>query len=66
MHQLLVSSFVVANLDCTSRHHLLPQMILVFSNAAIPSTDCLVLAHQNILGNLVEQSGDALALFGIG
>jgi hypothetical protein len=42
------------SLDGTSRNHLLAEIVLVFANAAIPLLNRLVLAHQNLLGNLVE------------
>lgn len=46
----------VANLDGTSCHHLLPQMIFVLSNGTWPFSDGLILAHHDVLSNLVEQS----------
>ena len=36
--------------------HLLPQVVLVLGNAAVPPGDGLVLAHHDVLGDLVEQS----------
>jgi len=35
----LFSCSLLDILDCTSRHHLLPEMILVLSNRSIPSMD---------------------------
>ena len=43
--------------DGTCRDHLLPQVVLVLSYRAIPGSDSLVLAHQDLLSNLVQQSG---------
>lgn len=45
-----------ARLDCTGRGHLVPELLLVFSDGAVPPGDRLVLAHHDVLGNLVEQS----------
>lgn len=38
------------------RNHLLPQVVLVIRNAAIPRFDGLVLTDQDLLRNLVKQS----------
>ena len=43
-------------LDSTGANHLLPQVVLVLTNGAIPPSHSLVLAHHDVLGNLVEQS----------
>lgn len=43
-------------LHLAHRHHLLPEVVLVLANGAVPSSDSLVLTHHDILGNLVEQS----------
>ncbi len=43
-------------LDLTHRYHLLSQVVLVFSNAAIPSSNRLVLANHDVLGDFVKQS----------
>jgi hypothetical protein len=58
MHQLLSSQFQPhsVNLDSTGRLHLLPQVVLVFSDRAVPSTDRLVLTYHDVLGDLIEQS----------
>jgi hypothetical protein len=48
--------FKPPNLDCTHGHHLLPQVVLVLSNRAIPFTDRLVLAHHDIFCDFVKQS----------
>ena len=42
--------------NCSRGLHLLSQVVLVLPNAAIPPSHCLVLAHHDILCNLVEQS----------
>jgi hypothetical protein len=47
----------IANLHSTAGHHLLPQVILVLANGALPPCDGLVLANQNLFGDLVKQSG---------
>lgn len=44
------------NLQNLVPNHLLSQMVLVFGDTAVPSGNGLVLAHHDILGNLVEQS----------
>ena len=38
------------------RNHLLPQMILVAPDRAIPSSDRLVFTHHDVLRDLIEQS----------
>ena len=43
------------SLDSASRKHLLPQVVLVLAYRAVPRLDGLVLAHQNLLRNLVEE-----------
>ena len=64
MHQILSSQSQpnLVNLDGSGRHHLLPQVVLVLSDRAIPSADCLVLAYHDVLCDLVEQSGIMLVL----
>lgn len=47
---------LVPPLDGTSGKHLLAQVVLVLANRAVPRLDRLVLAHQNLLCNLVQQS----------
>jgi len=37
-------------------HHLLPQVILVVSDRSAPSANGFVLAHQNVLGDFIEQT----------
>jgi hypothetical protein len=44
-------------LDSAGSDHLLPQVVLVLGNGSIPSADGLVLAHHDVLGDLVKQSG---------
>ena len=46
-----------AKLDSPGRHHLLSQVVLVFSDRAIPSADRLVLTYHDVFCDLVEQSG---------
>ena len=46
---------VSPKLNCTSRNHLLAQVVLVLADRAIPLLDGLVLAHENLFRNLVEQ-----------
>jgi hypothetical protein len=45
------------SLDGTGSNHLLLQVLLVLADAAIPAGDGLVLAHHDVLGDLVEESG---------
>jgi hypothetical protein len=45
-----------ATLHLAHGNHLLPEIVLVVANGAVPSSDSLVLTHHDILGNLVEQS----------
>lgn len=40
--------------NLTHRNHLLPQIVLILSNRAIPSPNRLILAHHDILGNLIK------------
>lgn len=53
---VLSMSSAYTALDGTGRNHLLAEMVLVLADAAIPGLDGLVFAHENLLGNLVEQS----------
>jgi hypothetical protein len=41
----------------TGRKHLLAEVVLVFANGAVPLGNRLVLAHENLLRNLVKQPG---------
>lgn len=43
-------------LESTSRRHLLAEMVLVLANGSVPPADGLVLAHHNVLRDLVKQS----------
>lgn len=43
-------------LDSVVLEHLLAEVVLVLADAAVPSSDGLVLADHNILGDLVEKS----------
>ena len=45
-------------LDGAGSNHLLLQVLLVRADAAVPAGDGLVLAHHDVLGNLVEESGN--------
>ena len=45
------------SLDGTGSNHPLLQVLLVLADAAVPAGDGLVLAHHDVLGNLVEESG---------
>jgi hypothetical protein len=47
-----------SSLDGTGSNHLLLQVLLVLADAAVPAGDGLVLAHHDVLGDLVEKSGD--------
>jgi len=51
---LLEEPKLVFLLHGTPVNHLLPQVLLVFTNITLPSPNRLVLAHQNLLGNLIE------------
>jgi hypothetical protein len=42
-------------LDLAFSKHLLPQVVLIFSNSTIPPSDGLVLTHHNIFGNLIKK-----------
>jgi len=44
------------SLDRVAGEHLLAKVVLVLANRAVPSPGSLVLAHHNVLGNLVEKS----------
>lgn len=46
----------LTTLNSTGSQHFLPQVVLVVTNRTIPLGDSLVLTHQNLLGNLVEQT----------
>lgn len=48
--------------DSTRRNHLLPQVVLVLGDGAIPLPDRPVLADENLLGDLVEQSGRRVSI----
>ena len=43
-------------LDGARSNHLLLQVLLVRADAAVPAGDGLVLAHHDVLGDLVEES----------
>jgi hypothetical protein len=53
---LLAKTLIQRHLEGTKRRHLLSEMVLVLADAAVPSSDCLVFTHHDVLGNLVEQS----------
>jgi len=59
-HQVCINfcflTFRLAHLNSTHRQHLLPQVVLVFPDAAVPPSNRLVLADHNVFGNLVEKS----------
>jgi hypothetical protein len=44
------------NSNSSHREHLLSQMVLVITNRSVPSSNCLVFAHHNVLCDLVQQS----------
>ena len=51
--------FVVIETDClylTHRDHLFAQVVLVFANCTVPSSNGFVFADHNVFGNLVEES----------
>lgn len=48
-------------LNSTGSEHLLPEVVLVLSNRPQPLLDRPVLAHENVLGDLVEKSVVSLA-----
>jgi hypothetical protein len=48
------------SLDGTGSNHLLLQVLLVLADAAVPAGDGLVLAHHDVLGDLVEESGKVI------
>jgi len=54
-HRQHCTNFCVTTLDGTRRHHLLPQVVLVVPNGAVPSADGLVLAYHDVLRNLIKQ-----------
>lgn len=53
----------VASLDGAGSNHLLLQVLLVLADAAVPAGDGLVLAHHDVLGDLVEESRRQLLAF---
>jgi len=53
---LPINSSTTLHLNLSHRNHLLPQIILILSNRAVPSPNRLVLAHHDILGNFVKKS----------
>jgi hypothetical protein len=57
MQSLLLSVRGHRSLEDTLLDHLLLQVHLVFANGAGPLAHRLVLAHHDVLRNLVEQSG---------
>ena len=48
---------LLACLDGAGSNHLLLQVLLVLADAAVPAGDSLVLAHHDVLRDLVEESG---------
>lgn len=58
--ELIIDKKPILNLS--HRHHFLPQVVLVSSDRAIPSSHCLVFANHDILGNFVEQSTETVSL----
>lgn len=46
----------LAFLDGTGRNHLLAEVVLVLGDRAVPLLDGLLVAHENLLGNLVEET----------
>lgn len=50
-------SRTTTSLDGAGSNHLLLQVLLVRADAAVPAGDGLVLAHHDVLGDLVEESG---------
>lgn len=66
-HILLVKARQRASgtgLDGTSRNHLLAEVVLVLADRTIPQLDGLVVAHENLFGNLVEESAEVLVIIG--
>ena len=47
---------MLACLDGAGSNHLPLQVLLVLADAAVPAGDGLVLAHHDVLGDLVEES----------
>lgn len=45
-----------SSLDGTRRNHLLAEVVLVLGDGAVPGLDGLVVAHKNLLGNLVKET----------
>lgn len=54
------------HLNGTGLDHLLAEVVLVLTDRAVPPVDSLVLAHENVLRNLVEESGEWLETLWIG
>ena len=50
------SKWDAGRLDRAGSNHLLLQVLLVGADAAVPAGDGLVLAHHDVLGDLVEES----------
>lgn len=55
-HKCESDSEELASLDGTGSNHLPLQVLLVLADAAVPAGDGLVLAHHDVLGDLVEES----------
>ena len=47
-------------LDSAGGDHLFLQVLLVLADAAVPAGDGLVLAHHDVLGDLVEEPGSGV------
>lgn len=72
LHDVFVKLFIIqvsfavhfrCPLDLAHGNHLLSQIVLVLADRAIPPFDRLVLAHHDVFGDLIEQSGTALATY---
>jgi hypothetical protein len=46
--------------DSASCHHFLAQVVLVFTDRAVPSADGLVFAHHDVFSDFVEKTGKEL------
>ena len=50
----LIGFYAMRNLDLSHSHHLLPEIILVPPDRAVPASNRLVLAHHDVFCNLVK------------
>jgi hypothetical protein len=54
-------AFLFLRLDGARRNHLLSEVVLVLGDGTIPRLDGLVVAYENLLGNLVQKSVETVS-----